>query len=86
MGNGRFSVGYEREGSMVRVSASSESGKPLNLEALVPVENLGGSLVLTVDGIRQNAPPKSRYMGRDTILVHIRMPVGKAVKILVEGK
>jgi hypothetical protein len=86
LGNDRFSVSYERNGTTVRVSAVCESGKSMDLEALVPVENLGGALVLLVDGVRQNVPPKSRYLGRDTILVRTRVPAGKAVKIVAEGK
>jgi hypothetical protein len=86
LGNDRFSVSYERKGTTVRVSAVCESGKSMDLEALVPVDDLGGSFVLMVDGIRQDAPPKSRYLGRDTILVRTRVPAGKAVKIVAEGK
>jgi hypothetical protein len=86
MGIERFSVSYERQGSMVGVSVKKESGKAFRLDLTLPVDGLGDAPVVTVDGKQQKTTPKARYLGCDTIRVLAELPAGRTVNVAVSGK
>ena len=86
MGEDHFSVSYEREGSTVLTSVTNESGKVIHLEAMLPVDGLGDSLVVSIAGIRQSTPATTRYLGRDSIRVLSDVAAGKTITIAVSGK
>ena len=86
MGNDRFSASYERNGSAIRAMASGPPGKAIRLEVTVPVEGLGGSIAVTVDGKQPTKSERVRYLGCESLRVWAEVPAGKTVTLVVSGR
>ena len=86
MGKERFSVGYERSGPVIRASASGPGDKATRLEVTVPVEGMGASVAVTVNGEQPTKSARVRYLGRESVRVQAEIPAGKTVTVAISGK
>ncbi len=86
IGNQQFTVSYEREGTVVRVSASGRSSRATRLEATLPVDGLGGTVAVTVDGRKPLESTRVLYLGRESVKVVAEIPPGGSVTVVASGQ
>ena len=86
MGKDVFSVGYERDGAVVRVSASGPRTHATRLETTVPVDGLGETVALTIEGKGPVDGTRVRHLGREAIRVVTDVPAGGSITIVASGR
>jgi hypothetical protein len=86
IGNQQFTVSYEREGTVVRVTASGRSSQATRLEATLPVDGLGETVAVTIDGKKPLESARIRHLGRESVRVLAEIPAGGSVTVVASGK
>jgi hypothetical protein len=86
IGNQQFTVSYEREGTLVRVSASGRKSQTTRLEATLPVDGLGEAVTVTVDGKKPLESTRVRHLGRESVRVVTEIPPGETVTVVAQGR
>jgi hypothetical protein len=85
MGNDLFTLSYERDGNVVRVSAAGRSSEATRFEATLPVEGLGEAVTVTVDGTKPLESTRLRHLGRESVRVVAEILSGRPITIVASG-